>query len=407
MKELDLAAYSYGRLRLSQREMIETAKALGFQGIELLSPPPAGDGQTTEGPPAGPSPEMAEAMAKIKTVSGAMQDCILDYETLMRAAEENGCRAFILERDEHYLQSPLDCIREDVAALPAPERVQELTVDTAGKKEPLAAHWKRLLNVGYARSLTDGRIQGELRRLQDTVGFEFLRIKGLLDDDMCLLRLDMNGSPVMNYTYVDEVLDFILSLGAKPMLELSFMPSLLAKTTVIRSMRGGILMGPTDLARGQEFIGLLMEHLAERYGREQVARWLFSPWLAPDFIDVGLCSREDYAEVYAASCHALRAAVPRALIVGPGSVNFSACWPWYLEMCRSRDCMPDVLSFRSYAAVGERAEDGMQLIGNNESFSYAVSGDENFLAHTAAEIRSPSPGAAPTTPGCGWARPAL
>lgn len=38
MKELYLAAYSYGRLRLSQREMIETAKALGFQGVELLSP---------------------------------------------------------------------------------------------------------------------------------------------------------------------------------------------------------------------------------------------------------------------------------------------------------------------------------------------------------------------------------
>lgn len=86
-------------------------------GSSHLSPPPAGDGKTTEGPPAGPPPEMAEAMAKIKTVSGAMQDCILDYETLMRAAEENGCRAFILERDEHYLQSPLDCIREDVAAL--------------------------------------------------------------------------------------------------------------------------------------------------------------------------------------------------------------------------------------------------------------------------------------------------
>lgn len=273
------------------------------------------------------------------------------------------------------------------AALPVTERVREVTVDTAGKKEPLPAHWRRLLNVGYARSLTDGTVQRELRRLQETVGFEFLRVKGVLDDDMCLLRLDMNGNPVMNYAYVDEGIDFILSVGAKPMLELSFMPGLLAKNTAIRSMRGGILSGPKELAHWQELIELLMAHLVERYGRETVSLWLFSPWLAPDFIDVGLCSREEYADIYAASCHAIRGAVPRALIVGPGCVSFAGCWPWYLEMCRSRDCMPDILSFRSFAAVGEREEDGMKLIGNNESFPFAVSEDENFLAHTAEEIR--------------------
>ena len=273
------------------------------------------------------------------------------------------------------------------SAFPVTERVQEVTVDTAGKKVPLSAHWKRLLNVGYARSLTDSRVQRELRRLQETVGFEFLRVKGVLDDDMCLLRLDMNGNPVMNFAYVDEGIDFLLSIGAKPMLELSFMPSILAKKPEIHSMRGSIISGPKDLDRWQTLIGCLMTHLTERYGGDTVALWLFSPWLAPDFMDVGLCSREEYADVYAASCHAIRSAVPRALIVGPGSVAFASCWPWYLEMCRSRDCMPDILSFRSFAAVGEVEEDEIKLIGNNESFSFAVSGDENFLAHTVAQIR--------------------
>lgn len=214
-----------------------------------------------------------------------------------------------------------------------------------------------------------------------------MRVKGVLDDDMCLLRLDMNGSPVMNYTYVDEGIDFLLSLGAKTMLELSFMPALLAKNSVMRSMRGGILSGPKELARWRELIGHLLEHLVERYGGETVSLWLFSPWLSPDFVDVGLCSWEEYADVYAASCHAIRRVLPRALIVGPGSVSFKTIWPRYLEMCRSRDCMPDILSFRSFATVGEEEEEGMKLIGNNESFPFAVSADEDFLAHTVQEIR--------------------
>lgn len=171
------------------------------------------------------------------------------------------------------------------------------------------------------------------------------------------------------------------------MLELSYMPGLLAKHADMRSMRGGILSAPKELARWRELIGRLMAHLVERYGEETVSLWLFSPWLPPDFADMGLCNREEYADIYAASYHAIRAAVPRALIVGPGSVSFLECWPRYLEMCRSRDCMPDILSFRSFAAVGEGEEEGMKLIGNNESFPFAVSADENFLAHTAVEIR--------------------
>ena len=38
MKDLYLATYSYGPLKLSPMEMAETAKSLGFQGLEYLSP---------------------------------------------------------------------------------------------------------------------------------------------------------------------------------------------------------------------------------------------------------------------------------------------------------------------------------------------------------------------------------
>lgn len=274
------------------------------------------------------------------------------------------------------------------AAYPASARECELAVDAAGRSSPLPAHWKRLLNVGYARSLTDAGIQGQLRRLQEKVGFEFFRVKGVLDDDMCLLRLDMNGNAVMNYAYLDEGLDFILSLGARPMLELGFMPSLLAKDAQARSMRGSLVSQPKEISHWRELIKRLMAHFVERYGSRTVALWLFSPWLSPDFIDMGLCGREEYAQVYSASYHAIRDALPNALIVGPGSTSFAAVWPWFLDMCRQWDCMPDILSFRAFATVVEGEEDGMKLVGNNESFPFAVSGDEDYLAHMTRQIRS-------------------
>lgn len=99
---------------------------LGPEGVAFMAPPEDGDGRgfmpplqddAPDGPPPAPAPEMQQAMERIRTVSGAMKDCIIDYKALMTAAEENGCKAFILERDEHYLDNPLDCIREDIAAL--------------------------------------------------------------------------------------------------------------------------------------------------------------------------------------------------------------------------------------------------------------------------------------------------
>lgn len=46
-----------------------------------------------------------------------MKDCIIDYEALMTAAEQNGCKAFILERDEQYMTDPVGCVRDDIEYL--------------------------------------------------------------------------------------------------------------------------------------------------------------------------------------------------------------------------------------------------------------------------------------------------
>lgn len=99
---------------------------LGPEGVGFMAPPANGDGSShlrgpgsdgDDGPPAAPPAEMQQAMQRIKEVSGAMRNCILDYQTLMTAAEAHGCKAFIIERDEQYLPDPIACIREDLAEL--------------------------------------------------------------------------------------------------------------------------------------------------------------------------------------------------------------------------------------------------------------------------------------------------
>lgn len=102
---------------------------LGPEGVSFVAPgpdeavslggPPAPEsdpGGAPAGPP-GPPPEMQEAMARIRSVSGPMRDCIGNYGSLLRTARDNGCRVFILERDEFYQPDVLTVLAEDLAEL--------------------------------------------------------------------------------------------------------------------------------------------------------------------------------------------------------------------------------------------------------------------------------------------------
>ncbi|WP_027293685.1 GH39 family glycosyl hydrolase [Robinsoniella sp. KNHs210] len=312
-----------------------------------------------------------------------------EYRKKLEASEQTVQRYENAGRDEvrEDFASLMKYAAKDVQPESPTETMTEITVDINGKKQRISAHWKRIINAGYARSLFEGTVQRELLYLQEKIGFEYIRIKGILDDDMCLLRTDMNGETIVNYAYVDEALDFILSIGAKPMIELGYMPGILAGSIAFQSMRNGIFGAPKSIEQWHDFIKELLLHIVKRYGDKNVRKWLFSPWLPPDFVDLGLCSLEEYEEIYFASYSAIKEVNSNFLITGLGSTDLGRYLKWFLEMCKRRECVPEMITFRSFAAGSEQEEQGLNLIGNNESFSAAVSGDENLIQNTVREMR--------------------
>lgn len=267
------------------------------------------------------------------------------------------------------------------------ENMTEISVKLTGRKQKVSAHWKRIINAGYARSITDGTIQKEIRYIQKKIGFEYIRIKGIVDDDMCLLRKDMNGKTILNYAYVDEVLDFIVSADAKPMLEISYMPEILVGRAVFHSMRNTSFGVPKDIGQWHDFVKELLLHIVSRYGEGKVRSWIFIPWIPPDFADFGMFDLEEYEEIYYASYSAIKEVNSEFLIAGPGSTDIECYLKWFFTMCKRKNCIPDVLTFRSFGAGGGAEENELKLIGNNESFPMAVSGDENLIFHRVLQIK--------------------
>lgn len=306
------------------------------------------------------------------------------------AAQQETPQTAAAEPDEmnHVFSSLMRYAGSDPEVKQYKEKVRELVIDLEGRKPRITQHWKRIMNAGYARELLDGARQQEIILLQQQIGFEYIRIKGILDDDMCLLRTDMIGNRVKNFTYVDEAIDFIVSAGAKPMVELSNMPRLLARSTSIPSMRAGVVSYPESLEAWKDLIRSLLEHLVERHGRDRVRQWLFAPWLIPEYMNFGVCTEAEYEEIYTCTYETIKSVCGNFLVCGPGTTDCRKYLPQFLAMCRRRGCMPDIISFRSFAGVNpEEEEGGLNLIVGNESFPMAVSRDEDILFHLTEEAR--------------------
>src|SRR5277367_5635654 len=89
----------------------------------------------------------------------------------------------------------------------------------------------RLVGAGRAEEGLRADWQAQLATVQKEIGFHYLRMHGLLNDEMGVYTEDRQGNPQINFQYVDSLYDALLKLHIRPFVELTFMPSKLASGT--------------------------------------------------------------------------------------------------------------------------------------------------------------------------------
>src|SRR5699024_3242995 len=87
---------------------------------------------------------------------------------------------------------------------------------------------RRVIGGGRAREGLGKSWQKHLSKVQEEIGFEYIRLHGILCDDMGVLSRDYLGNIKYNFSYIDELYDFLLSINIRPFIEISFMPKELA-----------------------------------------------------------------------------------------------------------------------------------------------------------------------------------
>jgi xylan 1,4-beta-xylosidase len=230
-------------------------------------------------------------------------------------------------------------------------------VDTTEVSGPLHRPWRPMIGAERLSQLDEGvgpggRHVGDefaeaLRMAHDELGVRAARAHAILHDDVGVYR-ESNGQPVYDFSGVDRIYDKVLSLGLRPIVEVSFMPHDLARDpekTVFHYR--AIVSPPRDWDRWTELVSELTSHLVERYGREEVRSWGFEIWNEANLDVFWSGTREEYFRLYDISAAAVKG-VDRAFPVG-GPASAAVAWIDEMFIAAAQSDAPlDFLSTHTY-----------------------------------------------------------
>ena len=250
-----------------------------------------------------------------------------------------------------------------------------IDIDYSLERGPLNTMFRECVGAGRANEGLRADWQKQLAYVKKECGFKYIRMHGLLTDDMGVYREDKKGNPQYNYMYIDVLFDFLQSIGMKPFVELGFMPGDLASGEQTIFWWKGNVTPPKDYDKWAALIRNLTEHFTERYGSEEVKTWYFEIWNEPN-LSPGFWSgtRDDYFKLYKYSANAIKSVNPAYRVGGPATAG--AEWePEMIEFCKSNSVPIDFISTHSYGVrkgyLDEFGNSGTILDKNTMS----VSGD--------------------------------
>ena len=217
--------------------------------------------------------------------------------------------------------------------------------------------WEHTLGSGHATLALRADWQRQLLQARNDLGVRHVRFHGILDDDVGTLTNQMDKL-LYSFHNADQIFDYLLSIGIRPFVELSFMPLALSSGDKIVFHYKGNVTPPRDHDQWAELIRRLVQHWVDRYGAEEVRQWFFEVWNEPNLDFFWSGSQGDYFHLYQVTAKAVKS-VDAALRVGGPATAGNAWIDDFLNFCQKNDVPVDFVSTHHYPtdAFGSPGDD--------------------------------------------------
>jgi len=251
----------------------------------------------------------------------------------------------------------------------------QIHADSRDVGTPLKHFWSTTVGAGRANEGLRASWQEQLHTAVTNNGFRYVRFHGLFHDDMFVYH-EVDGKPIYNFQYIDDLFDRMLQNGTRPFVELGFSPSdMVTRKGSTGFWWKGNGTPPSDYNKWAELVRHFAEHCIQRYGSEEVHSWYFEVWNEPN-LDNGFFTgtQAQYFDLYKITAQTLKQVDPKLRVGGPATSNYYLApevlqkaehtpgadlsnLPWhpiwiedFFEYCRKNNLPVDFVSTHPYPA---------------------------------------------------------
>lgn len=192
---------------------------------------------------------------------------------------------------------------------------------------------------------------------------------------------DAAGKPIYDWTIVDRILSTYIEAGAKPFVEIGFMPQALSskpqpyQPNWIPGAKNeqysiGWSYPPTNYQKWGDLVNEWVKHSIAKWGKTEVESWYWEVWNEPD-ISYWHGTAEEYDKLYDYAVDGVKRALPTARVggpatTGPGSERAAKFLQQFLEHCVSGKNFATgetgaPLDFITYHAKGKPEDAGSHI----------------------------------------------
>ncbi|HEY3476494.1 MAG TPA: hypothetical protein VGK56_17900, partial [Anaerolineales bacterium] len=240
----------------------------------------------------------------------------------------------------------------------------EFTCDLLGTSTPFPHYWEHTVGSGHAPLALRADWQAQLKRVHEELGFRHVRFHGLLSEPMGTLVTHADEF-LYSFYNADQIIDFLLSNGMRPFMELSFMPVSLASGSKTVFHYQSNVTPPKNHQQWSTLIYKLVQHWVDRYGIREVSRWFLEVWNEPNLHHFWTGDQEDYFKLYRHTVEPIKAIDASLQVGGPATAQTE----WvaeFLNFCEKENLPADFITTHYYPtdAFGEvGAETEKKLAG--------------------------------------------
>ncbi len=224
-------------------------------------------------------------------------------------------------------------------------------IDVRKSKKRLFHTFRHMIAIGSASNVLEKKTQDMLTQLQQDIHFKHVQLHGFFGNDVIRYFEERNTPSDFNFDVADDAIDFLLSIGLKPTIQLGFeyndirmISSFLRQSANMKKLLG----------KWQYIVERFLRHLMIRYGLEEVSTWLFmlQEEIDEDPLVINRAQEERYWQLYLTTFRVVRKISDR-IQFGPSSalpymIENTDLLESLLAFFTKNDCIPDFFTFKFY-----------------------------------------------------------